>query len=151
LRIAIGSDHAGFNGKKTIADELARMGHEVIDFGVESPERKADYPDIALRVARSVASGDADRGILVCGTGIGMSITANKVRGVRAALCYDEFTARMAREHNDANVLTMGERTTSIHAMLRIVREFLGTEFAGGRHAARVDKIMEAEQNSEGC
>lgn len=151
MRIAIGSDHAGFAAKQAVAAELVAMGHEIVDFGVESSGHRADYPDIALLVARSVAGGDAERGILVCGTGIGMSITANKVRGIRAALCHDEFTARMAREHNDANILAMGERTTAIPAMLRMVEAFMSTEFAGDRHAARVKKMMDAEQNSGRC
>lgn len=151
MRIAIGSDHAGFVAKQAVAAELTARGHEIIDFGVESSGHKADYPDVALSVARSVAGGDAQRGILVCGTGIGMSITANKVRGIRAALCHDEFTARMAREHNDANILTMGERTTAIAAMIRIVGEFMATDFAGGRHAGRVKKMMDAEHDSGRC
>ncbi|OPZ63588.1 MAG: putative sugar phosphate isomerase YwlF [Firmicutes bacterium ADurb.Bin506] len=151
MRIAIGSDHAGFAAKQAVAAKVAAMGHEIIDFGVESSEQRVDYPDIALKVARFVAGGNADRGILVCGTGIGMSITANKVRGIRAALCHDEFTARMAREHNDANILAMGERTTAIPAMLRIVDTFMHTDFGGERHAARVKKMMDAEEDSGRC
>lgn len=150
MKVALGSDHAGYTAKQTIADELRAMGHEVNDFGVASGET-ADYPDIAVAVARSVASGDAQRGILVCGTGIGMSMAANKVRGIRAALCHDEFGAKMAREHNNANVLAMGERTTAVHAMIRILHEFMSTEFSGGRHGIRVCKIDAIDEDHGGC
>lgn len=129
---------------------LKENGHEVRDMGAYSCE-SVDYPDIAVAVSECVARGEADRGILVCGTGIGMSITANKVRGIRAALCHDEFTARAAREHNDANVLTVGARTTAVYAILRIAEVFLDTQFAGGRHAARVQKIAESEREYRGC
>ncbi|MEA4885038.1 MAG: ribose 5-phosphate isomerase B [Clostridia bacterium] len=150
MRIAVGSDHAGYEVKCEVVKRLTEAGHEVRDFGAYSTE-SVDYPDIAVAAARVVASGEADRGILVCGTGIGMSIAANKVRGVRAALCHDDFTARMAREHNDANILAVGSRTTASYAILRMVDAFLETEFAGGRHADRVRKITEAEQGHWGC
>ncbi len=148
--IAVGSDHAGYDAKREVVRTLEEHGHEVRDLGAHSRE-SVDYPDIAVAVSECVARGEADRGILVCGTGIGMSITANKVRGIRAALCHDEFTAHAAREHNDANVLAVGARTTAVHAILRIVDVFLATEFAGGRHAARVQKITEAESNCRRC
>jgi len=148
--IAVGSDHAGYDAKQEVTRMLREHGHEVRDLGAHSRE-SVDYPDIAVAVSECVARGEADRGILVCGTGIGMSITANKVRGIRAALCHDEFTAHAAREHNDANVLAVGARTTAVHAILRIVDMFLTTEFAGGRHAARVQKIADAESNYRGC
>lgn len=150
MRIAVGSDHAGYDAKQDVLRTLKEQGHEVRDMGAYSRE-SVDYPDIAVAVSESVARGEADRGILVCGTGIGMSITANKVRSIRAALCHDEFTARAAREHNDANVLAVGARTISVHAILRIVDIFLTAQFAGGRHAARVQKIAECESKYGGC
>lgn len=150
MRVAIGSDHAGYEAKQEVLQMLKEQGHEVRDMGTYSGE-SVDYPDVAMAVSESVARGEADRGILVCGTGIGMSITANKVRGIRAALCHDEFTARAAREHNDANVLAVGARTTAVHAILRIVDIFLSAQFAGGRHAVRVNKIAECERKYGGC
>ncbi|MBP7868864.1 MAG: putative sugar phosphate isomerase YwlF [Firmicutes bacterium ADurb.BinA052] len=150
MRIAVGSDHAGYDAKQEVLQMLKDHGHEARDMGAYSCE-SVDYPDIAVAVSECVARGEADRGILVCGTGIGMSITANKVRGVRAALCHDEFTARAAREHNDANVLAVGARTTAVHAILRIVDIFLAAQFAGGRHAERVQKIAECERKYGGC
>ncbi|HAN86127.1 MAG: ribose 5-phosphate isomerase B [Bacillota bacterium] len=140
MKVAIGSDHAGYDVKEEVLKKLSCEGHEVKDFGTHSHE-SVDYPDIAHEVAEAVASGDCDRGVLICGTGIGMSIAANKVRGVRAALCHDDFTARMAREHNDANILAVGTRTTATYGIMRMVDIFLSTEFAGGRHANRVSKI----------
>jgi len=150
LRIAVGSDHAGYDAKQEVLQMLREHGHEACDMGAYSRDC-VDYPDIAVAVSECVARGEADRGILVCGTGIGMSITANKVRGVRAALCHDEFTARAAREHNDANVLAVGARTTAVYAILRIVDIFLEVQFAGGRHSARVQKIAECERKYGGC
>ena len=144
MRIAIGSDHAGFPLKEEIRQALAAEGHEVEDFGVHSLER-VDYPDIALRVARAVAAGEHERAILICGTGIGVSITANKVRGIRAAVCTDCYMARMAREHNNAQILCMGGRVVGPGSALEIVRAFLESEFLGGRHATRVEKIAAAD------
>jgi ribose 5-phosphate isomerase B len=143
LKVAIGSDHAGYDAKEEVLKKLSDEGHDVVDFGTYSHE-SVDYPDIAHAVAEAVASGECERGILLCGTGIGMSIAANKVRGVRAALCHDDFTAKMAREHNDANILAVGSRTTAMHTIMRMVDIFLSTEFAGGRHADRVSKIEKA-------
>lgn len=144
VRVAIGCDHAGLPLKEEIlrflADEGPQAGWEWEDFGVQTTE-PVDYPDIGQAVAKAVASGEFDRGILICGTGIGMSIAANKVRGVRAALCHDTYSARMSREHNDANVLTMGSRVIGPGPARDIVRIFLTTAFAGGRHARRVDKL----------
>ncbi len=141
MRIAIGSDHGGFELKeqlKHLLDEL-RIPYE--DFGVPTPE-PADYPDIAAPVGRAVASGAFDRGILICGTGIGMSIAANKIPGIRAALLTDIETARLSREHNDANIMTIGGRTTPVDRARDIVRVFLQTSFdGGGRHSRRVQKI----------
>ncbi len=148
MKVAIGSDHAGFKLKNEIASLLEEMGIEYEDFGTGS-EESCDYPDIAVPVARAVADGRVDRGILVCGTGIGMSITANKVRGVRAALCHDEFSARMTRAHNDSNVLTLGARVTGAGLAREIVRIWLSTEYEGGRHARRVAKIALLETTTD--
>ncbi|MBI1749201.1 MAG: ribose 5-phosphate isomerase B [Acidobacteria bacterium] len=139
-KIAIGADHAGFHTKESIKKFLAGQGYEIDDVGTAS-EESVDYPDYARQVAERVAAGRAQVGILMCGTGIGMSITANKVPGVRAALAHDVMTAHMAREHNDANVLAIGARVVPEEQTIAIVREFLNTAFAGGRHQRRVDKI----------
>lgn len=144
MRVAIGSDHAGFEMKESLKEYVKSLGHEVEDFGAPSSD-PVDYPDIGYRVARDVASGRFDRGVLICGTGIGMSIVANKVPGVRAALVGDVETARLAREHNDANVLTLGARVIRLELAREIVRIFLDTGFAGGRHARRVEKIALGE------
>ncbi len=145
-KIAIGADHAGFHAKELIKKFLAAQGYEVEDVGTSS-EESVDYPDYARQVAERVAVGNAQLGILMCGTGIGMSITANKVPGVRAALAHDIMTAHMAREHNDANVLTLGARVVPDEQAIAIVREFLNTSFAGGRHQRRVDKIDEMDKH----
>ncbi len=145
MRIAIGSDHAGCRFKEIIKDRFMASDREFIDFGVERPQ-PADYPDIAAKVAEAVARGECDLGILVCGTGNGMAIAANKVPGIRAALCYDLFTARAAREHNDANVLTLGERVLEPEAACDIVEAWLKARFAGGRHSRRLEKIRELER-----
>lgn len=139
--IALASDHAGFHLKEAIRAYLQEKGFGVKDFGVHQPE-PADYPDQAVQVAEAVAAGDYPRGILVCGTGIGMSISANKIRGIRAAVCSDTFSAHMARAHNDCNVLCLGERVVGQGLALELVEAFLSTEFCGDRHAARVAKIM---------
>jgi ribose 5-phosphate isomerase B len=144
-KIAIGADHAGFHAKEVIKRFLAAQGFEMEDVGAAS-EESVDYPDYARQVAERVAAGRAQVGILLCGTGIGMSITANKVPGVRAALAHDIMTAHMAREHNDANVLTIGARVVPEEQTIAIVREFLNTSFAGGRHQRRVDKIVELDK-----
>ncbi|HEV8307365.1 MAG TPA: ribose 5-phosphate isomerase B [Methylomirabilota bacterium] len=143
--IALGADHAGWQLKEEIKAWLLDKNVEVLDFGTYSPDA-VDYPDYAAQVAEAVAAGKADRGILVCGTGIGMSMTANKVPGARAAFCPDLFTARMSRAHNDANVLTLGGRLTGRELALEIVEMWLRTEFEGGRHSRRVGKIAELEQ-----
>lgn len=145
MRIAIGSDHAGFSLKGIIKQRFSAPDREFADFGVNTPE-SVDYPDIAAAVAEAVARGDYDQGILVCGTGIGMAITANKVPGIRAALCHDIFTAKAAREHNDANVLTLGERVLQPEVACDIVAAWLQAKFAGGRHARRLVKIRELEK-----
>lgn len=149
MRIAIGSDHAGKALRDRIAEHLREAGREVLDFGTETTE-SVDYPHYAGLVAESVTGGDADRGVLVCGTGVGVSIAANKVSGIRAAACASEFTARAARAHNNANILCLGERVLGVGVALGILDVFLATEFEGGRHTRRVDQIalMESERQS---
>lgn len=144
MKIAIGNDHTAVTMKSHIAEYLRVQGHEVIDFGTDSTQ-STDYPIYAEKVAKAVVSGDCERGILICGTGIGISIAANKVRGVRCALCGDCFSAQMAREHNDANVLALGARVLGAGLALKIVDTFLDSAFAGGRHERRVAKLMAIE------
>jgi ribose 5-phosphate isomerase B len=147
MRIAIGSDHRGFDAKRRLVPALRQMGHEVMDVGPDSSD-SVDYPDYAYEVANAVSAGRVDRGILICGTGIGMCIAANKVKGVRAAPCHDSITVEMSRRHNDANVLCLSADLLGDELIGRIVRLWLETEFEGGRHARRVDKIkrIEAQQ-----
>lgn len=140
VRIAIAADHAGFALKEVLKRVLTECVDQVEDLGTNS-NASVDYPDFAAAVARRVTSGACDRGILVCGTGIGMSMAANKLPGVRAAVAWSEDTARLAREHNDANVLALGARVVAADEAARLVRVFLETPFAGGRHQRRVDKI----------
>lgn len=144
MRVAIGSDHAGFAHKQKLAEHLTAEGYEVTDVGTVA-EESVDYPDFAVAVGSSVASGDADFGVLVCGTGIGMAIAANKVPGVRAANVTTPEFAKLARQHNDANVVTVSGRFTPLQVNTEIVDAFLETAFEGGRHASRVDKITAAE------
>jgi len=145
MKIAVGSDHGGFRLKQQIISFLKENNYEFKDFGTYDAE-SVDYPDYALQVAEAVASGEFDRGILVCGTGIGIGIAANKVPGIRAALCNDTFSARASREHNDANILTIGERVVGPGLALDIVRVWLESEFTGGRHAKRLEKIRAIEE-----
>ena len=147
MKIAIGSDHRGFEAKSRIVSILHQLGHEVFDAGPHSSE-SVDYPDYGLEVAKAVGEGRAERGILICGTGIGMCIAANKVRGVRAAPCHDCITAEMSRRHNDANVLCLSADLLGEELIDRMVRMWLEAEFEGGRHARRVDKITRFEQQS---
>lgn len=144
--IAIGSDHGGFELKKEIKKHLEQLGFQVQDFGVESPDA-VDYPDIAAAVCPLVAQGDFDFGILICGTGIGISIAANKHKGIRAALCSDPYSAAKAKEHNNANIITLGGRVLGVDLACTIVDAYLGAVFAGGRHQNRVDKITAIENN----
>ncbi len=144
-RIAIGSDHAGFELKEQLKAHLEEQGHEVKDLGTHS-EESVDYPDFGALVARSVVGGEADYGVCVCGTGIGIGIAANKVRGARAAIVHDATSARMARQHNDANVVCVGARVTGPQAATDAVDAFLGAEFEGGRHQRRIDRITGIEQ-----
>lgn len=146
MRISIASDHAGFEQKCMLVDYLAECGHDVIDLGPDSDDR-VDYPDYAEKVARSVASGGSDRGVLVCGTGIGMAVAANKIPGIRAANVTSPEFAALAREHNDANVVTVSGRFVDEETNRRIVDAFATTEFGGGRHAGRVEKIAKLERN----
>ncbi len=144
MRIAIGSDHAGFAMKQAIAGLLSELGHSYEDFGCFN-SNSVDYPDIARPVAEVVSQKKFDHGILICSTGIGMSIAANKMPGIRAAVCHDTFSARRAREHNDANVLCLGEWVIGQGLMREIVSTYLSADFVGGRHARRVDKIHAME------
>ena len=149
MKIAIGSDHRGYDARRRVKAVLLEMGVKPIDHGREDREA-CDYPDVALAVAEDVARGEVARGILLCGSGIGMSITANKVRGIRAALCHDELTAQMSRRHNDSNVLCLPADLVGDALMQSIVRVWLETEFEGGRHQRRVDKIL-AYENEHKC
>lgn len=144
MKIALAADHAGFVLKEHLRKKLVQDGHEVVDFGTNSDE-SCDYPDFAQSVAREVAQGRSDRGILCCGTGIGMAIAANKVSGVRAAPAQFEEEVKLTREHNDANILTLGARFTAAERAAHMVDIFLETEFLGGKHARRVAKIAKME------
>ena len=147
-RIALGADHAGFRAKETIKKYLEGAGYAVDDVGTWS-EESVDYPDFARAVAERVASGKNPLGVLVCGTGIGVSIAANKVEGIRAALAHDSLTARRAREHNNANVIALGGKVVGDDEAIEIVQEFLNATFAGGRHQRRIDKITEMDRERE--
>ena len=144
MRVAIGSDHRGFALKEALKELLGELGHEWVDFGCEG-EEPVDYPDIARPLGEAVAAGEYERGILICGNGVGMSIAANKVKGVRAALCQNSFTARLARRHNDANILCLGAWCIGRGLAEEIVRVFLSEDFEGGRHARRLEKIRAME------
>ena len=144
MKISIGSDHRGHAQRKFIADSIAKLGHEVDDLGSHSQE-SSDYPDIAVQVATQVASGATDRGVLICGTGIGMSMAANKIDGIRAALCCDVEAAKLSRQHNDANVLCLAGNDFDETQAAEILKIWLSTEFEGGRHARRVEKIQKLE------
>ena len=144
MKIAMGSDHGGFDLKEQIKAWLQENGHEVVDFGCHSKE-SCDYPDFGAAAARAVASGQCERGIVICTTGIGISITANKVKGIRCALCSDPLSAEMTRRHNDANMLAMGAGVVGPLLAQRIVEAFLSFAFEGGRHQRRVNKIMAVE------
>ena len=146
MTIAIGADHAGFSLKEGLREALSKQGYEIVDFGTAS-DQSTDYPDYAAKVARAVARGDADFGLLVCSTGVGMSIAANKVRGVRAALAYNPEEVGLTRAHNDANVLAIGAKYTTLDQAKEMVGVFLSTPFDGGRHERRVNKMMALEQS----
>jgi ribose 5-phosphate isomerase B len=148
MKVALASDHAGYAEKERLKPLLSDLGLEVDDLGTVS-EESVDYPDYARKVAEQVASGQADQGLLVCGSGTGMAITANKVPGVRAAVAWSEETARLARQHNDANVLAIGARTTPTEQIPAIVRAWFTADFEGGRHADRIEKIRQIESAKE--
>lgn len=145
MRVVLGSDHAGVEANSEAARALQAAGHEVSDLGTGGAA-SVDYPDFAEKVAKAVSSGAADRGILVCGTGIGMAMAANKVKGIRAAVAHDEYTVRMSRRHNDANVLCIGARVLPAPRIAELSHLFLEEPFEGGRHADRVKKIMDLER-----
>jgi ribose 5-phosphate isomerase B len=149
VRIAVASDHAGYRLKTVLSGYLAEQGHEVLDQGTDS-EESVDYPGFCAAAAREVVSGRADFGIVLGGSGQGEQIAANKVHGARAALCHDEWTARLARQHNDANVLSIGARQMADHFAQVIVDVFLSTEFEGGRHQARLDQLRDIEREECG-
>jgi ribose 5-phosphate isomerase B len=144
MRYAVGCDHAGFVLKEVLVGELQSQGHEVLDLGTHGPE-SVDYPEYAAKVARSLQTGEAGRGLLICGTGLGMGISANKFAGIRAATVSDAYSARMARRHTDANVLCLGARVLGPGAALDVLRAWLQEDFEGGRHQRRVDMIGRLE------
>ncbi len=144
MKIAVACDHRGYEAKELIKSLLQRAGHEVVDCGTNE-SKSCDYPDYGIPAALSVSRNEVDRGILICGSGVGMSITANKIRGIRAALCHDELTAQMSRKHNNANMLCLPAMLVNDPLITRIVEIWLTTEFEGGRHDRRVQKMMEAE------
>jgi ribose 5-phosphate isomerase B len=150
MKVAIGSDHRGFQAKEAIKRFLIQMGHDLSDFGA-CADQSTDYPDIAVPVCVAVSRNEADRGILLCGSGIGMSMVANKVPGIRAALCHDELTAEMSRRHNDANVLCMAGDLLGDELMRRMVEVWMATEFEGGRHERRINKMMKIEEGLNGA
>lgn len=142
MKIAIGNDHIAIEMKREISEHLVALGHEILNMGTDSPER-CDYPVYGENVARLVASGEADLGILVCGTGVGISLAANKVRGIRAVVCSEPYTAKLSREHNNTNILAFGSRVVGINLAKMIVDSWLHAEFEGGRHQRRIDMLDE--------
>jgi len=148
MKIAIGNDHRGFGVKQRIISLVKALGHEMHDMGVANGETSVDYPDFAFSVARAVGGGEIDRGILICGTGLGMCIAANKVEGVRAACCHDLITAEMSRRHNDANVLCLSADMLGEELIDRMVRVWFATEFEAGRHQRRLDLIAKFEKEN---
>ena len=150
MKIAVACDHRGYEAKELIKSLLQRGGHEVIDFGTNE-SKSCDYPDYGIPAALAVAGKEADYGVLICGSGIGMSITANKVKGIRAALCHDELTAQISRKHNNANMLCLPAMLVNDPLITRIVESWLTTDFEGGRHVRRVEKMMAAEEAIPPC
>ena len=148
MKIGIGNDHSALELKAEIIDFLKEKGHEVVDYGTNSPE-SCDYPIYGEKVARAVAAGEVEKGILICGTGLGISPAANKVEGIRAVVCSEPFTAKMSRAHNDCNVLAFGARVVGAELAKMIVDTWLNTEFEGGRHQRRVDLIMDIERRNK--
>lgn len=148
MRVAFASDHAGLALKSALARRAAELGHEVIDLGTHGPE-SVDYPDYGALCGREVAAGRAERGVVACGSGLGITLAAAKVPGCRAVTCHDHFTAEMARRHNDANVMGVGARVTGEGVALEMLETFLSTPFDGGRHAARVGKLRELDRDGD--
>ena len=148
MKIAIGNDHAATELKFIIMDYVKSLGHEVVNFGTDGNE-SCNYPEFGEKVGRAVASGEVERGILICGTGLGISLAANKVKGVRAAVCSEPFTAKMSRAHNNCNILAFGARVVGAELAKMIVETWLDTEFEGGRHQRRVDMLMDIENRNE--
>ena len=148
MKVAVGSDHRGFEAKQLIRTIVTQLGHECIDFGTED-SNPVDYPDLAYAVAKAVANKEANKGILVCATGLGMCIAANKIKGIRAALCHDELSAQISRDHNDSNVLCLSGDQVGEVLLRKIVEVWLNTEFAGGRHQRRVNKIATIEEGKD--
>lgn len=148
MKVAIASDHGGMNIREEIKTLMEELGIEYEDFGCECAT-SVDYPDYAIPLAQKVAAGEFERGILICGTGIGMSIAANKVKGVRCALVHDVYSAKLTRQHNDTNIITMGERVIGAGLAREIAQTWLTTDFEAGRHATRIGKIAEYEEKSE--
>ena len=144
MKIALGCDHGGLEHKNAIGEFLKEAGHEVVDFGIYE-QVSVDYPDIAKKVCESIIKGETERGILVCGTGIGMSIAANKYKGIRAAACSEHFSAKYTRLHNNSNILCLGGRVVGVGTAIELAELFVNTEFEGGRHQKRIDKITEIE------
>ena len=144
MKIAIGNDHAALDLKGDIADYIKELGYEAVNFGTDTPE-SCDYPVFGEKVARAVAAGEADCGILICGTGVGISLAANKVKGIRCAVCSEPVTARLVKQHNNANIIAFGARIVGSETAKEIVKAYLDAEFLGGRHADRVAMIMELE------
>lgn len=145
MKIAIGNDHAALDLKWEIADYIKELGHEAVNFGTDTPE-SCDYPIFGEKVARAVTAGEADCGILICGTGVGISLAANKVNGIRCAVCSEPVTARLVKQHNNANIIAFGARIVGSETAKEIVKAYLDAEFLGGRHAERVAMIMELEK-----
>lgn len=145
MRIGIGNDHVAIELKNTIKEHLEQQGYEVVDFGTNSPER-FDYPISGFKVGKAVASGDVDLGVLICGTGVGISLAANKVHGIRACVCSDPYSAKLSREHNNTNIIAFGARVVGPELAKMIVDEWLGAAFQGGRHQRRIDMLAEIEE-----
>ena len=148
MKIAIGNDHVAVEMKNLVKEHLESKGYEVVNFGTDSGER-ANYPVYGKKVADAVASGECDFGVLICGTGVGISLAANKVKGIRACVCSDPYTARLTRQHNNANIIAFGARVIGPELALMIVDEFFGAEFEGGRHQTRIDMISAIENGEE--
>lgn len=145
MRIGIGNDHVAIELKNTIKEHLEQQGYEVVDFGTNSPER-FDYPISGYKVGKAVASGDVDLGVLICGTGVGISLAANKVHGIRACVCSDPYSAKLSREHNNTNIIAFGARVVGPELAKMIIDEWLGATFQGGRHQRRIDMLAEIEE-----